>query len=374
MEPLGVANKVPRRTPESSDAKRSARRPAARSHASLASAVKRMRASLRNSEASVTEAKRALLTLNSIGDAVLSSDLSGHVTYLNRMAESMTGWPRAEAVGRPLADVFKILDATTRQPAPDPMALAVLERKPETLTPNTVLVRRDGAECAIEDSAAPIYGRGGVPVGAVIVFRDVSESRRRAAHMSHLAEHDPLTDLPNRALIKDRLEQAISLARRHNHRIAVLFVDLDRFKHVNDTLGHVYGDELLKAVATRLKGLVRRSDTVGRLGGDEFIVVLSELGSAGTAADSATKFLTALAVPYQVGPHSLCVPASIGVSIYPSGGENAESLIQSADAAMYRAKAIGPNRCAVWELDTNGSNVPRRAHVPTRPSAKPRAR
>ncbi len=330
---------------------------AGRRRLTLTPAGKRIRAPLRKSEAFLAEAERAALTLNSIGDAVLSSDLSGHVTYLNPVAEEMTGWPRAEAVGRPLAEVLRILDAATRQPVPDPMALAVRERKTEILTPNSVLIRRDGRECAIEDSAAPIYDRGGVPIGAVIVFRDVSESRRRVAHMSNLAEHDPLTDLPNRTLINDRLEHAISLARRHSHRVAVLFVDLDRFKDVNDSLGHVIGDELLKAVATRLKGLVRHSDTVGRLGGDEFIVILSELDSAHTAAVSATKLLSGLSVPYQVGPRLLHVPASIGVSIYPGGGENADSLIQSADTAMYRAKSKGRHNHQVCKLDVNAINT-----------------
>ena len=164
-----------------------------------------------------------------------------------------------------------------------------------------------------------------------------------ATHLSHGAQHDFLTDLPNRMLLNDRLQQAISLARRHGHRIAVLFLDLDRFKHINDSLGHVLGDQLLQAVAMRLKACVRRSDTVGRQGGDEFVVVLSELDVAENAARSAAKLLAALTAPYHIGLHHLTVPVSIGVSIYPDDAEDAATLINNADTAMYQAKENGRN-------------------------------
>jgi len=163
------------------------------------------------------------------------------------------------------------------------------------------------------------------------------------ATQSHGAQHDFLTDLPNRSLLNDRLEQAISLARRHGHRIAVLFLDLDRFKHINDSLGHVIGDQLLQAVARRLKTCLRRSDTVGRQGGDEFVVVLSELDLPENAARSAAKLLAALTPPYRVGLHDLHVPMSIGVSIYPDDGVDAATLINNADTAMYQAKENGRN-------------------------------
>src|SRR6185503_10581911 len=149
-------------------------------------------------------------------------------------------------------------------------------------------------------------------------------------HLSQLAQHDLLTDLPNRLLLNDRLQQAISLARRHGHRIAVLFLDLDRFKHINDSLGHVIGDQLLQAVARRLKTCVRRSDTVGRQGGDEFVVVLSELDVPENAALSAAKLLAALNAPYRIGVHDLHVPVSIGISIYPDDTTDATMLINNA--------------------------------------------
>ena len=152
------------------------------------------------------------------------------------------------------------------------------------LTPNCLLVRRDGLETAIEDSASPIHDRAGQVIGAVIVFKDVSEARAMSLQAVYLAQHDFLTDLPNRMLLNDRLTQAIALARRHGHRLAVLFLDLDRFKHVNDSLGHVIGDTLLQSVARRLVTCVRSSDTVSRQGGDEFVVLLSEIEHADDAA------------------------------------------------------------------------------------------
>ena len=184
------------------------------------------------------EKERAQVTLNSIGDAVLSTDVSGNVTYLNVVAEHMTGWSRKEAMGHPLSDVFQIIDGATHKPSPNPMELAIQENKTVGLAANCILVRRDGYECAIEDSAAPIHDRDGQVTGAVIVFHDVSMARSMVLEMSHLAQHDALTDLPNRLMLKDRLTQAISLARRNHHQLAVLFLDLDGFKHINDSLGH----------------------------------------------------------------------------------------------------------------------------------------
>jgi PAS domain S-box-containing protein len=216
------------------------------------------------------EKERAQVTLNSIGDAVLSTDNSGKVTYLNVVAEHMTGWSRSEAMGRPLAEVFQIVDGITHKPSRNPLQLAIQRNEAVGLSANCVLVRRDGYETAIEDSAAPIHDRDGDITGAVVVFHDVSMARAMVLEMSHLAQHDVLTDLPNRLLLKDRLTQAISLARRNRHQLALLFVDLDDFKRINDTLGHTVGDKLLQSVAERLSACMRKSDTVSRLGGDEW--------------------------------------------------------------------------------------------------------
>src|SRR3984893_2312732 len=257
------------------------------------------------------EKERAQVTLNSIGDGVLSTDISGNVTYLNVVAEHMTGWSRKEAIGRPLTEVFQIIDGTTHKPAQNPLELAIEENRTVGLTANCILVRRDGYETAIEDSAAPIHDRDGQVSGAVIVFHDVSMARAMVLEMSHLAQHDILTNLPNRLMLNDRLTQAISLARRNHHQIAVLFLDLDGFKHINDSFGHATGDKLLQSVAARLSACVRGSDTVGRLGGDEFVVLLSEMSQLLDAATGAKKILAALPLAHQVDGHNLMVSASI---------------------------------------------------------------
>ncbi len=310
-------------------------------------------------EALFFEQQRADVTLNSIGDAVLSTDIPGNVTYLNPVAERMTGWPHQEALGRPLAEVFQIIDATTREPARNPMDQAMQLDRIVGLTPNCLLVRRDGLETAIEDSASPIHDRGGQVMGAVMVFKDVSEARAMSLQAVYLAQHDFLTDLPNRMLLNDRLTQAIALARRHGRRLAVLFLDLDRFKHVNDSLGHVIGDALLQSVARRLVTCVRSSDTVSRQGGDEFVVLLSEIEHAKDAATSAQKIIAALVAPHDVAHHQLHVTTTIGISIYPDDGPDAETLIKCADTAMYHAKEAGRNNYQFFERDMNARAVER---------------
>jgi diguanylate cyclase (GGDEF)-like protein/PAS domain S-box-containing protein len=289
------------------------------------------------------EQARASVTLESIGDAVLSTDCAGLVTYLNAVAEGMTGWSRAEAHGRPVTEVFRIIDSGTRHAAVNPVDMAIREDTVVGLAPNTVLVRRDGVETAIEDSTSPIQDRSGRVTGAVVVFRDVSQSREMVQHIEYLAHHDALTDLPNRLLLLDRISQAIVMARRHGTQLAVLFLDLDRFKLVNDSLGHAVGDQLLRMVADRLTTGVRQSDTVSRLAGDEFVVLLTDLTRTQNVADAATKILASLGRPYVIDTHVLHVPASIGASTYPEDGEDAETLIQHADTAMYAAKESGRN-------------------------------
>ncbi len=310
-------------------------------------------------EALFAEKERAQVTLNSIGDAVLTTDTSGRVTYLNLVAEAMTGWTRDEALGRPLAEVFHILNGTTRAIAASPAQLAMSEDRTVDLAADCVLMRRDGGEASIEDSAAPIHNREGRVTGAVIVFHDVSESRAMAAKMAHLAHHDFLTGLPNRALLTERLAQAIGQAHRHRRQVALLFLDLDYFKHINDSLGHAVGDQLLQAVAERLGACVRTTDTVARQGGDEFVILLSEIEQRDDAARIADKLLKACAHPVRVGSHELHVTLSIGISIYPDDGATADAVLQNADTAMYYAKANGRNNFQFFRTDMNTRAIQR---------------
>ena len=182
---------------------------------SLSKALSNMLERSAYAEALFLERERAQVTLNSIGDAVISTDVAGHVTYLNAVAESMTGWSRQEASGRPLQEVLQIIDGESRKPALNPLAMAMLHNKTVGLSANCVLIRRDGYESAIEDTAAPIHDRRGQLTGAVIVFHDVSVARAMSLRMSYLAQHDFLTELPNRMLLNDRLAQAIASAHRH---------------------------------------------------------------------------------------------------------------------------------------------------------------
>jgi len=175
------------------------------------------------------------------------------------------------------------------------------------------------------------------------IFTDISERKASEEHIRHLAEHDALTNLPNRVLLNDRLVQAILKAQRTQHKIALLFVDLDRFKNINDSLGHLVGDHLLQEVAERILRVVRSSDTVSRPGGDEFILLLPEISGADHAARVAAKLLEVLAAPHRIDGHELVVTASIGISIYPDDGADMQTLIRSADTAMYHSKESGRN-------------------------------
>jgi diguanylate cyclase (GGDEF)-like protein/PAS domain S-box-containing protein len=316
---------------------------------SLSKAVNNMLERSAHADALLVESERAQVTLNSIGDAVISTDVAGNITYLNRVAESLTGWSRQEASHQPLQEVLRIIDGDSREPALDPLAMAIRHNKTVGLSANCVLIRRDGYECAIEDTASPIHDRNGQVTGAVIVFRDVSAARAMSLRMSYLAQHDFLTELPNRMLLNDRLTQAIAAARRHRASLAVLFVDVDHFKRVNDSLGHTIGDQLLKSIARRLVTCVRTSDTVSRHGGDEYVVLLSEVARADDAALSADKILVALRAPHRIEHRDLRITVSVGIGVYPDHGTDAETLLKNADGALLRAKSDGRNRRHFFE-------------------------
>lgn len=281
-------------------------------------------------------------TLDLIGEAVLRTDAQGKIEYLNRMAEDMTGWRRDEACGRPVKDVLRIIGSRPTVVT----AMGVVTQGEKTTAEMASgrdgrLIRRDGFEFAVDIKVSSMYDHDGKVAGSVVSFQDVSAVRAKALEMSHSAQHDVLTDLPNRALFNDRLTQAIVLAKRQGNQLAVMFVDIDHFKKINDSLGHDIGDKLLQSVSKRLVANVRKSDTISRMGGDEFVVLLSQVEHAEDAAFSARKILRSLAVPYLVNNKSLDINASIGISTYPADGEDAESLIKTADNAMYEAKRHG---------------------------------
>jgi diguanylate cyclase (GGDEF)-like protein/PAS domain S-box-containing protein len=312
-------------------------------------------------EALFAEKERAQITLDSIGDAVICTDLAGSITFLNVVAEKLTGWSWKEAAGRALTEVFQRLDATSRTSLSTPPSSRQGRSSVPPAPPNSILVRRDGFEIPIEDSVAPINDREGREAGAVIVFRDVSAARAMSLQMTHAAEHDFLTGLPNRMLLNDRIAQAIVGAKRHATQLAVLFLDLDGFKHINDSLGHSVGDQLLQSIAKRLVDCGRASDTVSRQGGDEFVVLLSEVHRSEDAAIAASRMLAAVAEAHVLDEHELHVTTSIGVSVYPDDGADAETLIKNADTAMYQAKENGRHSYQYFKPAMNARAVERQS-------------
>ncbi|MCP1676759.1 diguanylate cyclase (GGDEF)-like protein/PAS domain S-box-containing protein [Natronocella acetinitrilica] len=320
-------------------------------------------------EALFEEAERARVTLESIGDAVLVTDTQGRVTYLNPVAKSLTGWLGEEALKQPLTKVFMIADGSTSEPMMNPAVTAMNEDRTITLMANCVLLQRDGGSIGIEDSAAPIHDRNGNVTGAVIVFRDVSQSRAVTRRMAYLAQHDSLTGLPNRALLTERMNLAMSAAHRHRKQVALLFVDLDHFKRINDSLGHGVGDQALRAIAERISGCVRKTDTACRLGGDEFVILLGDIDGPDDAAHIAEKVLAAITTPLRISGQTLQVSASVGISIHPGHGVDAEIIIRQADAAMYQTKADGRDGYRFFEPDIKTDGPERRSD--NRPTGVP---
>ncbi|MEW5771542.1 MAG: EAL domain-containing protein [Pseudomonadota bacterium] len=449
--------------------------------AALAGDFNAMAAAVQAAQSALAESEQRLsITLHSIGDALMATDANGCVTLMNPVAETLTGWPLAEAQGRPIAEVFVVKNALTGKPAEIPVDRVLAEGVVVGLANHTVLEARGGARYHIADSAAPIRDRQGKVLGVVLVFQDVSEqyalrkaladseahfrslansgnvliwtagldgkcdwfnepwlrftgrrleqelgdgwsegvhpddlpqtlhdyhaafdrrevfnleyrlrhasgeyhwildhgsprhdsegvfvgyvghclditeAKRAEAAIEHLAFHDQLCGLPNRSLFLDRLVQALAAARRAGRFGAVMFVDLDQFKRINDVYGHALGDAVLKEVAQRLRYYLRQGDTVARLGGDEFVVLLPELASEEAAAASLAmsvgeKLRAALQRPIRVDGQDYTTAASIGVTLFPKGSESADDLMREADIAMYRAKESGRNALTYFE-------------------------
>lgn len=218
------------------------------------------------------------------------------------------------------------------------------------------------ARAASDDQMTMLQQANAHLVVATLEAQKLAEQVHTAkVQLDHMAHHDVLTDLPNRTLLQDRLGQAIELARRQERQLAVMFMDLDQFKHINDSLGHAVGDQLLQSVAKRLVSCVRHSDTISRQGGDEFILLLPYIEHAEDAALSAQKMLAALAPPHRIDQHDLHISVSIGISIFPEDGQNAETLIKSADTAMYHAKENGRNNYKFFEQNMNARAVQRQS-------------
>lgn len=279
--------------------------------------------------------ERAEATLTSISDAVITTGADARVTYMNPAAEMLSGWRLQHALGHELADILPLrsIDETEGETAPASTALAG----------DLLLVREDGKRILVERSLAPVRDRSTTTAGSVTVLRDVTEARALNSRMAHLAHHDALTSLPNRLQLNNSLGKLIDTHSTRGGGLAVLFIDLDLFKHVNDALGHHIGDQLLQQVARRIQRSVGALGSVYRTGGDEFVVLLDKVSSREKVLQVAERLLTVGEEPYTVSSHELHQAFSIGISVYPEDGHDASTLMMRADAAMYLAKRSGRN-------------------------------
>jgi diguanylate cyclase (GGDEF)-like protein/PAS domain S-box-containing protein len=288
------------------------------------------------------------VTLESIGDAVITTDARGAITWLNPVAERLTGWQSDEAIARPLVEVFDVVDEATREPAPDPVARCLAQQPGLDNAGPRVLLSRLGVEYGIQDTAAPIRGVTGEVLGVVLVFHDVSEQRRLSTEMSWRATHDTLTGLVNRPEFEARLHALLEKSRNDGGEHALLYIDLDQFKLVNDVCGHAIGDQLLQQVARLLGDSVRSRDTLARLGGDEF-GILMEHCSAEHAQRVAQKICDRMDdFRFVHEERRFRIGASIGLVPVDRRWQTTAAIQQAADTSCYAAKEAGRNRVHAW--------------------------
>ncbi|OHU85012.1 MULTISPECIES: EAL domain-containing protein [Pseudoalteromonas] len=303
--------------------------------------------------AEVLEQEKELLevTLSSIGDGVICTDVNSKVTYMNPVAEAVLAKLTREVKGLPFDEVMPLYNEDTKQPIRGLTDYCIKNNKLMELPELTCVKNHLKLEFAIQDSISPIYLKNGEIVGAVMVFQDVTESRIMSRKLSHLAHHDVLTGLPNRLLLQDRLSQFCRRALREEHNFAVVFIDLDKFKKINDSLGHAVGDSLLKKVAKRLTNCIRSCDTVSRMGGDEFVLLLDAVRSRAQVGKVVEKILESVSGCYELDTVQVELAVSAGVAIYPEDGDSADALMKHADTAMYRAKKVARSNYQFYSVE-----------------------
>ena len=291
-----------------------------------------------------SEKEHLHVTLKSIADAVIATDVEERVTFINPVAQRLTGWNGNSAIGQSITTIMNLFDASTNDVLINPVSVALKEERVVAMALNAKIVSRQGREYRVTDSAAPIKDSCGKVTGTVLVFQDVTESIAMATQMSHLTNHDPLTGLPNRLLLHDRLMQSIPCNIRTNTKLAVLLIDIDNFKYLNDTLGHQVGDKVIFQLSQRLEELCDAHTSLSRIGGDEFVLMSSGINSSNHIDVVATQIATLAGTPMKVGGEEYKLSVSIGISVFPDDASNEQELLRHADTAMYRAKTLGRSR------------------------------
>jgi diguanylate cyclase (GGDEF)-like protein/PAS domain S-box-containing protein len=297
------------------------------------------------------EKEQAQVTLQSIGDAVITINALGLVEYLNPVASALTGWSQQKAPGKPLCEIVRVVNETTRELVESPVETAMREGKQVCLDKPALLITQEGHELAVDNCAAPLRASNGQIIGAVVVLRDVTVARHIEQQLSWQASHDALTGLVNRREFENCLEQAVISTKTSSQQHALCYLDLDQFKLVNDTCGHIAGDELLRQVTSLFQSQVRASDTLARLGGDEFGLLLNHCPLE-SAVGVASKLLERLQeFRYMWQDKSFTVGVSIGLVAIDANTQSVTSVLSAADAACYAAKNKGRNRVHVYQAD-----------------------
>lgn len=282
--------------------------------------------------------------LNSIGDAVIATNRESRVTFMNPVAERLTGWLEKEAIGNKITTVMDLRDASTNHPMLNPLDVAMTQQRTVAMAINAKLVSLDGSEYRVEDTASPVFDSlDHKLLGGILVFQDVSDAVAMSTQMTHLTNHDHLTGLPNRVLLHDRMLQAINAIGNTNKKVALLLIDLDNFKYLNDSLGHQVGDNVIIHIASRLESFAQHRATVSRIGGDEFVILIPACDHLSSINLLAERVIDGIREPLVINDEEHRLSVSMGISVYPVDAATPEELISHADTAMYKVKNTSKN-------------------------------
>jgi len=299
------------------------------------------------------EKQRAEVTLQSIADGVITLDQNGTVLYMNPIAEQLTGESLVSAKKQNIERVFNVIEQPSGKPLTFALLKQFLQKDRLSAKDQHLLINKHGQKYTIRITVGEIKHAPVIESGIVLAFSDITETTNLLNYMSHQATHDSLTNLPNRASLMESLIHYLAVASRNQYQIALLFIDIDKFKNVNDGFGHKMGDQLLTKIAKRLKDNVRNIDTVARLGGDEFVIVLDQIHNQQDVAKVSRKITASFEKPISLDKHKFSVTCSIGISFFPTDASNAETLLKNADIAMYSAKAHGRNNFQYFSKNMN---------------------